>query len=306
MPKFHFEDARYALKDHYESIVHSKKPSSWRCVTFRLDKSLYQDPHERNLAVAFLQEKLPSDVFVYWFRTGHVFILFEGFMRPVHSAVEQFMDYIASEGISQKELFHLFGMGVDRHFFDEEWEAVQDELKGSAPRDKDNLDDHGNRLIVEDYQKLEDHVVHTLTKMRFKRKNLVFLIICSDQASQIVLESVLDEYGEVVVAKTEEAAFAVYNERWPDLTFIDTSVHGGMDFVVPLKKRDAFADIIMVIGDETTVFVERCMKLGARGYVPKPVAQARNKIEHYIDDYRAHLKEHEEFFDAQDMDKKDS
>ena len=80
--------------------------------------------------------------------------------------------------------------------------------------------------------------------------------------------------GECCEAADGEAALQVLRQRWIDLVLTDINMPrmNGEEFVRELQKDELLRDIpvIVVSTDSSQERIQRLLKLGARGYVPKP------------------------------------
>ncbi|MCW9705858.1 response regulator [Fodinibius salsisoli] len=84
------------------------------------------------------------------------------------------------------------------------------------------------------------------------------------------------EYGLEVVAQLERAEEVIqkYTELSPDLAIVDISLDGmsGLELIKHLITRDPDLKILVVSRHEETLYAERVIRAGAKGYVMKQEA----------------------------------
>ncbi len=80
-------------------------------------------------------------------------------------------------------------------------------------------------------------------------------------------------YEDIVEAKTGEEGLEVYEREKPDLVLLDLRMPGmqGMEVLKALKKKDAKVIVVSIVRKQETV--DDVMRLGADGYLFKPVTK---------------------------------
>lgn len=89
-------------------------------------------------------------------------------------------------------------------------------------------------------------------------------------------ETINTEHGFEVIAQFERAEEVLekYDELMPDLAVVDISLPGmsGLELVKHLNSRDADLKILVVSRHEETLYAERVLRAGAKGYIMKQEA----------------------------------
>lgn len=90
---------------------------------------------------------------------------------------------------------------------------------------------------------------------------------------------------KVAFARTVEEAKQCYNDRLPNITFLDIDLPDGDGFAVLdyIRAHDSDAYVIILSGSKLQDDVTLSRQKGAQGYIIKPFT--RSKLEHYIDEY---------------------
>jgi DNA-binding NtrC family response regulator len=112
-------------------------------------------------------------------------------------------------------------------------------------------------------------------------------ILAIDDSPEILtlINEILGETYEVRLAKTVKAANTILNEKKADLILLDLKLEGdisGLDFLNYLKSKDHLKDIpvLMISSNSQLMNVSKATKLGAKGYIVKPInaVNLRDKI----------------------------
>jgi DNA-binding NtrC family response regulator len=118
-------------------------------------------------------------------------------------------------------------------------------------------------------------------------KTLKPSILAIDDSPEILtlINEILGETYEVRLAKTVKAANTILNEKKADLILLDLKLEGdisGLDFLNYLKSKDHLKDIpvLMISSNSQLMNVSKATKLGAKGYIVKPInaVNLRDKI----------------------------
>ncbi|MDR2344301.1 MAG: response regulator [Spirochaetaceae bacterium] len=123
--------------------------------------------------------------------------------------------------------------------------------------------------------------------MTEKFKNTKCTILAIDDSPEILtlINEILGETYNIHLAKTVKAANIILNEKKADMILLDLKLEGdisGLDFLSYLKSRDSLKDIpvLMISSNSQLMNVSKATKLGARGYIVKPInaVNLRDKI----------------------------
>ncbi|MFW6173878.1 MAG: response regulator [Elusimicrobiota bacterium] len=107
-----------------------------------------------------------------------------------------------------------------------------------------------------------------------------FLVVDDSEFMRLTIKNRLkkiedNDVEEVEEAKNAKEAFEKYKEFKPDIVTMDIlmPIENGLDAVKKIVDFDPEARIIMIsaVGQEN--IVEEAMKIGAKGYVVKPIKQ---------------------------------
>lgn len=118
-------------------------------------------------------------------------------------------------------------------------------------------------------------------------KNVKPTILAIDDSPEILtlINEILGETYEVRLAKTVKAANTILGEKKPDLILLDLKLEGdisGLDFLSYLKSKDHLRNIpvLMISSNSQLMNVSKATKLGAKGYIVKPInaVNLRDKI----------------------------
>jgi PleD family two-component response regulator len=118
-------------------------------------------------------------------------------------------------------------------------------------------------------------------------KTLKPSILAIDDSPEILtlINEILGETYEVRLAKTVKAANTILTEKKVDLILLDLKLEGdisGLDFLNYLKSKDHLKDIpvLMISSNSQLMNVSKATKLGAKGYIVKPInaVNLRDKI----------------------------
>ena len=101
------------------------------------------------------------------------------------------------------------------------------------------------------------------------------LLIVDDELNFLVLlDRVLPREGyEVIIARgTDRALHHIEREKF-DLAILDVQMYpmDGVELLAEIKKRSPSTQVIMVTAYPTDFTRDECMKLGAAGYLTKPL-----------------------------------
>jgi two-component system response regulator PilR (NtrC family) len=100
------------------------------------------------------------------------------------------------------------------------------------------------------------------------------ILIIDDERSLLeLLEIVLSRSGyDVVVADTEDAGIASFDEKRPDLVLLDLKIGGvgGLEVLKVFKERDPFVPVIVMTAYSTWDNALEAMRLGAYDFIKKP------------------------------------
>ncbi|MDR0662461.1 MAG: response regulator [Spirochaetaceae bacterium] len=120
-----------------------------------------------------------------------------------------------------------------------------------------------------------------------KSKNSKYTIVAVDDSPEILtlINEILGDTYEVHLAKSIAAANVILNSKKTDLILLDLQLPGelsGLDFLAYLKNKEELKDIpvLMISSNSQLMNVSKATKLGAKGYIVKPInaVNLRDKI----------------------------
>jgi twitching motility two-component system response regulator PilG len=123
--------------------------------------------------------------------------------------------------------------------------------------------------------------------MPLKTRHLKQSILAIDDSPEILtlINEILGNAYEVHLAKTVSAANMILNSRKADLVLLDLNLSGdisGLDFLAYLKSKDElkYIPVLMISSNSQLMNVSKATKLGAKGYIVKPInaVNLRDKI----------------------------
>ena len=90
-----------------------------------------------------------------------------------------------------------------------------------------------------------------------------------------ILDILRDQFADsydVDTAETAEEAMELFNQRRPDLVFLDVRLPevDGLTLLTFLRTADPKVPIIIVTGERDVAIAAQAITAGAFGYVPKP------------------------------------
>lgn len=127
------------------------------------------------------------------------------------------------------------------------------------------------------------------------------LIADDEQHMRVLLKMILEKLGYVVIAEASngEETIKLYNQTKPDLVMLDINMplKTGLNVLEELENNGQKACIIMMTSLSDLETVEKCLDLGAYGYIRKdtPVNQMMQIIKEAWEDF---IKEDEEVCDG--------
>jgi DNA-binding response OmpR family regulator len=120
-----------------------------------------------------------------------------------------------------------------------------------------------------------------------KMKISKHIIVAVDDSPEILtlINEILGDAYEVHLAKSISAANMILNAKKADLILLDLHIPGevsGLDFLAYLKNKEELKNIpvLMISSNSQLMNVSKATKLGARGYIVKPInaVNLRDKI----------------------------
>jgi DNA-binding NtrC family response regulator len=123
--------------------------------------------------------------------------------------------------------------------------------------------------------------------MTDKINNSKQTIVAIDDSPEILtlINEILGATYDVHLAKNVTAATKILNAKKADLILLDLNLEGkisGLDFLSYLKRTDGLKDIpvLMISSNSQLMNVSKATKLGAKGYIVKPInaVNLRDKI----------------------------
>ncbi len=112
-------------------------------------------------------------------------------------------------------------------------------------------------------------------------KTLKIVIVDDHPVVRKGLKTILEEHGYSVCGESEEgnAAIKVIADTLPDLVIVDIELKGnvnGIELISAIKNRFSNVAILVMSMDDGTLYAERSIQAGAKGYVTK--AEASDNI----------------------------
>lgn len=105
------------------------------------------------------------------------------------------------------------------------------------------------------------------------------LIVDDSLAIRIKMKNFLKKLGHKVIAEARDGqeAISLYQEFSPDLITMDISmpVMNGVDSLKEIMKINFDANIIMITANGQDGIVKDALKLGAKGYILKPISEEK-------------------------------
>jgi putative two-component system response regulator len=121
-----------------------------------------------------------------------------------------------------------------------------------------------------------------VTRTKVSRKSI---LVVDDSAEILTLiNEILGDVYNIYLAKTVNAAANILSTNKIDLILLDLLLGEvtGLDFLAVLKNTDSLKDIpvLMISSNSQLMNVSKATKLGAKGYIVKPVnaLNLRDKI----------------------------
>lgn len=118
--------------------------------------------------------------------------------------------------------------------------------------------------------------------LQVKKVNKVKIVIVDDHpVVRKGLKTILEENGYDVCGEAEEgnAAVRIIADTEPDLAIVDIELKGsvnGIELISAIKSRFSSLSILVMSMDDGTLYAERSIQAGAKGYVTK--AEASDNI----------------------------
>lgn len=288
--RIHAIRAQTPLERHLDEILASRNPGNWRCLYTELDPELYRDPYAHRIVLNFIADHYQDydvDEFAfYWLKTGHVFLLFQGRVTNAKSRFEKFIAFV-SEGESEATpVFYLCDMGREAVWVQDAFEAARSKIDAESDASYHNKQQH------EQKQKYTKQGAKKFDKGhknddRAIRSKPIALVVEDERMSQAFIESMLAPHCEVLVAGTIQEGRKLYEETWPDMTFLDIQLPDGdgQDFAGELARIDPKAYIVMVSGNISADSIAKCRAIGANDFVAKPVIRSRERLLAIVHNY---------------------
>jgi ActR/RegA family two-component response regulator len=319
------ENGKNHLQEKLDGILESSKPSAWRCIICALEKDLYYDQQTRDIVKNFLAEDLSKiDGTAYWFRTGDLVVLFQGFVGPVEAAFRKYLDRISENTKGTIPEFNIYEMGRQSGWVLDEWQRIQEDLlvpadelpQVRAPQSKTKVIEPDHVIEAREkakaeaaaaQKKAESDAKLTMTgetvkkpvvsnaspemlqKQKTKRgarTRLSVLVISSDMMAQKEAKTVLADHADCACYHDIEDAVAYYQDTWPDIALIDAG-YGEAEteaLLSRLRENDPDAYVVVVGGVFQQKEMARFVFKGAKGVVAKPLQTNADRIMRYISD----------------------
>lgn len=290
--KIYSVGAQEPLGKHLEEIRKSRNPSMWRCFVTKLHKDLYLDPYAQRIALNFIEENYKDfevyEFSFYWLKTGHVFLLFQGRMKKAHDTFKKFLDFVSENENAANAAFEIYDMGKQ---FDRVEGFLKEALEEiNAPPEPVKIE-RGSEEEKETTVR-EETCFKSLIKERSLRIKPLLLLVEDERMTQAFISALLENYCDIVPAKTLEEARNLYKTLWPDMVFMDIELPDGdgQDLTEEFMLMDPQAYIIMVSGCISNEKIERCKKAGVKGFIAKPVTSDKDRLMQQVFHYNQHKK----------------
>lgn len=117
--------------------------------------------------------------------------------------------------------------------------------------------------------------------MSKERKSLTVLVVEDNEFFREITRSLLKGHNVVFAHNGVEAIYK-YQQQEPHIVFLDIELPdiNGFDVLNRILKLNPNAKIVMLSGNNDKESVRNSIKLGAQGYIAKPVS--KDKIDMYI------------------------
>lgn len=111
-------------------------------------------------------------------------------------------------------------------------------------------------------------------------KKVAILVADDMPAINQLIRQILAPLGcdPINYARTAEDAVSLYNEKKPDIVFLDINMPGtmdGIDALEAIKKANSDAYVVMITGQAERDSIQKAQQMQANGYVVKPFSAAR-------------------------------
>lgn len=119
----------------------------------------------------------------------------------------------------------------------------------------------------------------SMLKQRIHRYRKIFLVVDDDLFMRSLMTKVLSPHGEVVALDDGKDLLKFYQEKNPDVVFLDIHLPSGsgVDLLEGLLHIDSSAGVVILSADSVKDNVLLAQARGARGFVAKPFT--KEKIE---------------------------
>lgn len=243
----------------------------WRCLYAALSPEVTRNPSSRGIATTFLEGAFENadDVQVFWLTSGHLFVFFQGPVRAVIKEFEVFLDFVG-EGGARPDYHFFWELGNFLGYFDQVLARVVVPDAAAA-----TVVEAARSGEVKEERVRPLWIAPDLFRMRRARYKPLLLILEDDRVTRHMLQACMEKYCDISVAWSIAQARQVYEDMLPNLAFLDIELPDGdgQDLAELFCTGDPDAFVVMVSGTLRPERIDRCARVGVKGFVPKPVRE---------------------------------
>ena len=203
------------LENFSEKIRAEHQSNRWRCLYTNHDPELIRDPCCKSIIIQFLKTTFDDadTTEVFWSTNGHLFIFFQGPVRPVVKSYEQFLDAISMDG---KKIPYRFFWEI------QDFWGYFDEILAETFRKDEKAEKNSERIIM-----IDNSLDKELVQQRVRRYKPLLMIVEDDATTRHFLQSAMEQYCDIVVAWNVQQAIALYEVMLPNIAFLDIELPDG-------------------------------------------------------------------------------
>ncbi|MDH5722487.1 MAG: response regulator [Alphaproteobacteria bacterium] len=265
------------------------------CIFSFLDEKYHKDEdlHKKFVALLNASDLSDRDFSLFWTTSGHIFVFSEENILPISKTLHNTLKMITGENqkdflpplsINLKTEWPLFEDIIQNHGNKDAIEKIVQKTVRSRKKDViEDLSEHIEKSNV----KLEGNI--DLRGSRRLRHKPYLLSVEDDMITQEIISAMMAPYCHILKAKTVKEALSAYEENLPNIVFMDIELPdgNGEDLTRALCKQDSEAFIVMVSGHISQERIDRCVEIGAHGFIAKPVNSQFERMLYFIHLYNS-------------------
>ncbi len=284
--KLYTEHSEVHLLQYIKRIKEENQSYYWHCVVSTLDKKYYLDNDKKTALSVLLQSSDLSqrDADIFWLPTGHLLLFTETSVEPITKTILDILNLLVRE--EDKPISPLATINLLK-----EWQRFYDVLNtiitpGTLAKEKETAEESSVLAPAEIPQEIG---TIDLRSERRNRHSPKLLSIEDDSTTQMMIESMMEPYCNVTLARNATEAKKLYEDILPNIVFMDIELPDGNGKLLTEEfcKKDPNAFIVMVSGNLSMKTVDECIEAGARGFISKPVNKQINRMLYFINLYNS-------------------